>query len=108
MLLQQAAETISTGAAIQAVALGCHLLHLAPRISTSFVKPASQLQVVLSHTPFRELAQKFGESPVLIAGRGATPQVAASYGFRKAVTTSQLEQQYPHALPFKGAVANLD
>ena len=28
------------------------------------------LQVVLSHTPFRQLAAKFAHEPVLVAGRG--------------------------------------
>ena len=60
------------------------------------------LQVVLSHTPFRELVKQFGDSPVVIAGRGRTPEVAEAYGFRKAVTTAQLEARHPHALPVKG------
>ena len=60
------------------------------------------LQVVLSHTPFRELAKQFGGGPVIIVGRGRTPEVAEAYGFRKAVTTAQLEARHPHALPFKG------
>lgn len=32
--------------------------------------PALPSQVVLSHTPFRELVPRLGEEPVLVAGRG--------------------------------------
>ena len=57
------------------------------------------LQVVLSHTPYRELAKDLGDKPVVISGRGAS-EVAAAYGFKRAVTTSQLSARYPKAVPF--------
>ena len=57
------------------------------------------LQVVLSHTPYRELAKTLGDKPVVISGRGAS-EVAKAYGFTKAVTTSQLSARYPTAVPF--------
>lgn len=56
-------------------------------------------QVVLSHTPYRELAKDLGDKPVVISGRGAS-EVAAAYGFKRAVTTSQLSARYPKAVPF--------
>lgn len=56
-------------------------------------------QVVLSHTPFRELAKDLGNKPVVISGRGAS-EVAKAYGFNKAVSTSQLGARYPTAVPF--------
>ena len=56
-------------------------------------------QVVLSHTPYRELAKDLGDKPVVISGRGAS-EVAKAYGFMKAVTTSQLSARYPTAVPF--------
>ena len=58
-----------------------------------------QLQVVLSHTPFRELAKDLCQKPIVIAGRGA-PEVATAYGFNKAVSTSQLSARFPTAVPF--------
>jgi len=57
------------------------------------------LQVVLSHTPYRQLAKDLGDKPVVISGRGAS-EVAAAYGFKRAVTTSQLSARYPTAVPF--------
>lgn len=57
------------------------------------------MQVVLSHTPYRELAKSLGDKPVVISGRGAS-EVAAAYGFKRAVTTAQLSAKYPTAVPF--------
>lgn len=57
------------------------------------------LQVVLSHTPYRELAKELGDKPVVISGRGAL-DVAKAYGFTRAVTTAQLSAAYPTAVPF--------
>lgn len=59
----------------------------------------ASVQVVLSHTPYRELAMSLGDKPVLISGRGAS-EVASAYGFRRAVTTAQLSAKYPTAVPF--------
>ena len=56
-------------------------------------------QVVLSHTPYRELAKDLGDKPVVISGRGAL-EVAQAYGFTQAVTTSQLSAAHPTAVPF--------
>ena len=80
-------------------------------------------QVVLSHSPFRPLASRLGDRPVLVCGRNETPAVAAAYGcclplqlqhemhgltrstqslrrFREAVTTAQLGSAYLAAVPF--------
>lgn len=57
------------------------------------------LQVVLSHTPYRELAKELGDKPVVVSGRGAL-EVAQAYGFTRAVTTAQLSAAYPTAVPF--------
>jgi hypothetical protein len=40
---------------------------------------------------------------VLVVGRRDTPAVAASYGFEKALTTTDLAAAYPDALPFGAA-----
>lgn len=57
------------------------------------------VQVVLSHTPYRELAKTLADKPVVISGRGAS-EVASAYGFKRAVTTAQLSARYPKAVPF--------
>lgn len=58
-------------------------------------------QVVLSHTPFRQLAAQYAEEPVLVAGRGQVREVAHQYGFKKVVTTKQLARAMPAAVPFQ-------
>lgn len=57
------------------------------------------VQVVLSHTPYRELAKELGDKPVVVSGRGAL-EVANAYGFTRAVTTAQLSAAYSTAVPF--------
>ena len=57
-------------------------------------------KVVLSHTPFRPLAERLGSRPVLVSGRNETPAVAAAYGYQDMVTSLQLGSAYPHAVPF--------
>jgi HAD superfamily hydrolase (TIGR01456 family) len=56
-------------------------------------------QVVLSHTPFRQLSH-LHPHPVLVSGRGSVLHVARSYGFAKATSTQQLAYAHPSALPF--------
>ena len=60
----------------------------------------SPQQVVLSHTPFRPLAPKYADQPVLVVGRGHIIEVAKHYGFHKIITTSKLAKALPHAVPF--------
>lgn len=57
------------------------------------------LQVVLSHTPYRQLVKHLGDRPVLISGRGNFHHVAREYGFTQSVTTAQLARALPDALP---------
>jgi hypothetical protein len=59
-----------------------------------------RLQVVLSHTPFRELVGRLGQVPLLAVGRGSVAEVAADYGFRRVVTTAQIAAAMPAAVPF--------
>ncbi|KAK9837525.1 hypothetical protein WJX84_006214, partial [Apatococcus fuscideae] len=56
-------------------------------------------QVVLSHTPYRQLAKRLGDRPVLISGRGNFHHVAREYGFTQSVSTEQLARACPDALP---------
>ena len=60
---------------------------------------AFQLQVVLSHTPYRQLVKHLGDKPVLISGRGNFHHVAREYGFTQSVSTDQLARAWPDALP---------
>ena len=57
------------------------------------------MQVVLSHTPYRQLVKHLGNRPVLISGRGNFHHVAREYGFTQSVTTEQLARSIPDALP---------
>ncbi|KAL4440223.1 hypothetical protein ABPG75_003224 [Micractinium tetrahymenae] len=57
-------------------------------------------QVVLSHTPFRQLVGQFGNQPVLVSGRGQVWEVAHHYGLRQVVTPRQLVRHMPAAVPF--------
>lgn len=43
------------------------------------------MQVVLSHTPFRQLAAKFAHEPVLVAGRGQVSWLPAAAGWEQTV-----------------------
>jgi HAD superfamily hydrolase (TIGR01456 family) len=57
-------------------------------------------QVILSHSPMRGLAETLSDRPVLLSGRGKVMEVAAAYGFNKAVHTSQVAAAFPSAVPF--------
>lgn len=57
-------------------------------------------QVVLSHTPFQQAASQLADEPVLVVGRGDVVHVARTYGLKKIVSTRQLAQAFPTAVPF--------
>ncbi|GMH41606.1 hypothetical protein BSKO_09516 [Bryopsis sp. KO-2023] len=57
-------------------------------------------QVVLAHTPMRDLVPRLADSPVLLSGRGTVKSVASEYGFKKTVTTEELGRAMPTATPF--------
>ena len=54
-------------------------------------------QVVLSHTPMRDLAEEFGEKRVLVLGKRYEQlnAVMENYGFSDVVTAEQLHAQHP-------------
>jgi len=60
-------------------------------------------QVILSHTPFKDLAPRLGSHPILAVGRKDTQAVAQAYGFQKVMSTYQLAAALPDALPFGAA-----
>jgi len=51
--------------------------------------------VLLSHSPFKELASLYHDKRVLILGHKGCLEVAKSYGFRKVVTADQLHLETP-------------
>lgn len=57
-------------------------------------------QVVLSHTPFRLLADTLGNVPVMVSGRGHVVDVARRYGFKKTVTSKHIARLLPTSVPF--------
>jgi len=57
-------------------------------------------QVILSHTPFKQLVPRLHDKTVLLSGRHDLRVVAESYGFRKTVTTAELASLHPNAVPF--------
>ncbi|KAG2447091.1 hypothetical protein HYH02_007840 [Chlamydomonas schloesseri] len=57
-------------------------------------------QVILSHTPMRDLAPQLAGAPVLVSGRGDVLEVARSYGLGRALHTRQLGRAMPAATPF--------
>ncbi len=61
------------------------------------------MQVVMAHTPFRQLLPQLGDAPVLVVGRQpqAVEELARACGFKRVVTTAQLWHALgPGATPF--------
>ena len=58
-------------------------------------------QVILSHTPFREMAAQHKHDRVLVLGKEECLRVAASYGFTKAVSAKQLHEESPTLYPLR-------
>jgi HAD superfamily hydrolase (TIGR01456 family) len=58
-------------------------------------------QVILSHTPYRSLAAKYTNTPVLIIGRDhSIVEVAKSYGFNQTISSRDIARSNPTAFPF--------
>ncbi|KAG2444358.1 hypothetical protein HXX76_001114 [Chlamydomonas incerta] len=57
-------------------------------------------QVILAHTPMRDLAPQLAAAPVLVSGRGDVLAVARRYGLGRALHTRQLGRAMPAATPF--------
>lgn len=56
-------------------------------------------QVVLSHTPFKQLVPALQDKPVLVSGMGHVVHVARHYGFRRTITTKQIARMLPTSVP---------
>ncbi|KAI2638905.1 HAD-superfamily hydrolase [Hypomontagnella submonticulosa] len=75
-----------------------HVAKLARRLDVEL----DARQFVQSHTPFFDLVPQYGDQTVLVLG-GSGQQIrdlAQAYGFRKAVTSSDLLAEFPHIHPF--------
>ncbi|TMW60081.1 hypothetical protein Poli38472_000123 [Pythium oligandrum] len=57
-------------------------------------------QMILSHTPMRELVEKYKDARVLIMGSYDVYTVAREYGFSKVVSVKELAHHHPTQYPF--------
>eukprot|EP00808_Paulinella_micropora_P018037 g2628.t1 len=58
-------------------------------------------QVILSHTPMKELVPRFGHQLCLVAGYGDVAHVARSYGFQHVVTSNKISLEFPDLVPHR-------
>ena len=56
-------------------------------------------QMLLSHTPMKELAQQFGSSQTLVLGHSKCIDVAKSYGFKRILTAEDVYNKVPTIYP---------
>jgi HAD superfamily hydrolase (TIGR01450 family) len=70
-------------------------------LGLSAARPLRAEQVCLAHTPMRGLVPALRDRPVLLVGKHypKIKEIAASYGFRKAVTLEELHAAFPHMYP---------
>eukprot|EP00897_Mesotaenium_endlicherianum_P002182 jgi/Mesen1/1992/ME000147S01087 len=61
--------------------------------------PVSPGQVILGHTKFRDLVDRYGGKRVLAVGKGGAAAVLRHYGFRAAVDMDEYERLHPHIDP---------
>ncbi|GJD08328.1 Uncharacterized CDP-alcohol phosphatidyltransferase class-I family protein [Galdieria sulphuraria] len=81
---------------------GCTETEKARQLSEWFNLPIQNDQIVLSHTPLRELSAKYNEKDwaVVCVGRGHPDFVASSYGFRNVIPIEEIGRLEPSATPF--------
>ncbi|GFR50889.1 hypothetical protein Agub_g13180 [Astrephomene gubernaculifera] len=72
----------------------------AEQLSNWLGVPVAPEQVILAHTPMRDLVPELAQRPVLVSGRGDVLQVARSYGFQRVLHTRELAAALPTAAPF--------
>jgi len=63
--------------------------------------PVTEDMVLVSHTPFRELAKEIGDKRVLVLGHEGCLDIARAYGFRRPVCAQQLHAENPTIFPRK-------
>lgn len=59
----------------------------------------SDSQVIVCHTPFRQLANVYKHKKVVVVGREACLSVASSYGLNRTVGAQELSNTIPYLLP---------
>lgn len=70
-------------------------------LTKKFGVPVSPEQVLLSHTPMKKLAEKYGDKKVLVLGANNYLEVAAAYGFKNVVTGAEIHAMTPSVFPSK-------
>eukprot|EP00457_Paulinella_chromatophora_P007223 gb/GEZN01007244.1/.p1 GENE.gb/GEZN01007244.1/~~gb/GEZN01007244.1/.p1 ORF type:complete len:383 (-),score=45.25 gb/GEZN01007244.1/:291-1439(-) len=78
---------------------GCTEVHKAKQLSEWMQVDVRPEQVILSHTPMKELVPVFQDQLVIVAGYGGVADVARSYGFKKVVTTNKFSLEFPDLVP---------
>ncbi|KAF0690399.1 Aste57867_18234 [Aphanomyces stellatus] len=79
---------------------GCREEKKTKNLSQILQVPLNTDQMILSHTPMRDLAKTFGESKVLVMGAYEVLDVAKHYGFKKVVSVKDIAHQSPTQYPF--------
>lgn len=67
----------------------------AAKLSHQLGVPVSEDQMLLSHTPYKDLVPLYADQRVLIIGSEGCEQVAKSYGFKHAVSSRQILCEQP-------------
>ncbi|CAK4681068.1 hypothetical protein LEN26_011131 [Aphanomyces euteiches] len=79
---------------------GCREEKKTKTLSDILQVPLQHEQMILSHTPMRDVAKTFGDSKVLVMGAYEVVDVARHYGFKKVVTVEDLARHSPTQYPF--------
>ena len=70
-------------------------------LTQKFALPFQETNIILSHTPMKNLVHQFGDQLVLVVGREGVKNVLYSYGFQKLITTEEYGSLHPQLYPFK-------
>eukprot|EP00298_Acanthocystis_sp_HF-20_P008365 c17637_g1_i1.p1 GENE.c17637_g1_i1~~c17637_g1_i1.p1 ORF type:complete len:356 (-),score=138.97 c17637_g1_i1:23-1066(-) len=70
----------------------------ANELSELFSLPITGHQVILAHTPMKELVEKYHDKPIILIGEGGVSRVAEDYGFKKAMEIGDYWRSWPELL----------
>lgn len=73
----------------------------AKEVSAKLGIAVRQEQVILSHTPFKNLAKEYADKRVLVLGHEGCVEIAKNYGFKEAVSPATLHAENPFIYPKK-------
>ncbi|OQS03024.1 hypothetical protein THRCLA_04653 [Thraustotheca clavata] len=79
---------------------GCVEEKKSKTLSSILNLPIDPKQMILAHTPMRELVKQYADSKVLVMGAYDVLDVAHHYGFKKVISIQDLAQHNPHQYPF--------